>query len=80
MSINDFVEITTFLYLICFSIYLKIQGFVDECVFCVFYAESQDGRQKWRENDFWRKWPVDCRYPAGQKFMSKSLYFAQLSR
>ena len=24
-----------------------------------FYAEIQDGRQKWRENDFWEKSPVE---------------------
>ena len=34
MSINDFVEMTLFLYLICFSIYPKIQGFVNECSLC----------------------------------------------
>ena len=27
--------------------------------FCVFYAEIQDGRQKWFKNDFWKKSPVD---------------------
>ena len=30
----------------------------DKCVFA-FYAEIQDGRQKWRENDFLEKTPVD---------------------
>ena len=24
-----------------------------------FYTEIQDGRQKWRENDFWDNWPED---------------------
>ena len=24
-----------------------------------FYAEIQDGHQRWRENDFWKKSPVD---------------------
>ena len=33
-----------------------------------FYAEIQDGRQKWREYEFWEKSPVDCRYHKGQKF------------
>ena len=28
----------------------------------------QSGRQKWRENDFCKKSPVDCRHPVGQKF------------
>ena len=30
----------------------------DKCVFA-FYAEIQDGRQKWRESDFCEKPPVD---------------------
>ena len=30
----------------------------DKCVFA-FYAEIQDGRQKWWENDFCEKLPVD---------------------
>ena len=30
----------------------------DKCVF-VFYAEIQDRRQKWQENNFWLKSPVD---------------------
>ena len=38
--------------------------FRDKCVFA-FYAEIQDGRQKWHENDF-------CRYPVGQKFRQNS--------
>ena len=24
-----------------------------------FNAEIQDGHQKWRENDFCKKWPID---------------------
>ena len=32
--------------------------FPDECVF-TFYAEIQDGRQKWQENDFGENSPVD---------------------
>ena len=32
--------------------------FQDKCVFA-FKAQIQDGRQKWRENDFWEKSPVD---------------------
>ena len=47
MSINDFIEMTIFLCLICF---------VDEHVFFIFffafYAETQDGCQQWLENDF----------------------------
>ena len=32
--------------------------FRDKHIFA-FKAEIQDGRQKWRENDFWEKLPVD---------------------
>ena len=32
--------------------------FQDKCVFA-FYAEIQDGRQKWQESDFFEKSPVD---------------------
>ena len=38
MSINDFVEMTIFPCLICFPIYPKIQGFVDESVFFCFFV------------------------------------------
>ena len=37
------------------SIWLR---FRDKHVFA-FYAEIQDGCQKWRENNFWEKSPVD---------------------
>ena len=57
MSINDVVEMNIFLCLICFSICDKLQDFIDEYVF--FYAEIQDGRQKWRENNFWENSPLD---------------------
>ena len=33
--------------------------FRDKHVF-VFYAEIQDGHQKWLENDFWEKLQVEC--------------------
>ena len=63
MNTNEFVEMTIFLCLIyIFSIYDKMQGFIDESglfkilfiyyYFFAFYAEIQDGRQKWWENDF----------------------------
>ena len=46
MSINEFVEITILLCLICFSIYDKMQGFIDESglfiYFLAFYAEIQE--------------------------------------
>ena len=47
MNINDSVEMTIFLCLICFSIYPKIQGFLYKCVFFfvfAFYAEIQNER------------------------------------
>ena len=28
----------------------------------MFYAEIQEGHQKWREINFWQKLPVDCAY------------------
>ena len=33
-----------------------------------FYAEIQDGREKWRESDFCEKSPVHSGHPVGQKF------------
>ena len=44
-----------------------MQGFLDESglfnlfiyLFFAFYAEIQNGHQKWWENDFWEKSPVD---------------------
>ena len=65
LSINQFVERTVFLCLICFSIFDKMQGFLDESglliylFFWGFYAEIQNGHQKWQENDFWEKLPLD---------------------
>ena len=42
--------------------------FRDKHVFA-FYTEIQDGRQKWRENDFWQKVASRLyRYPVSQKF------------
>ena len=32
-----------------------------------FYAEIQDGRQKWQETDFWEKSPVDSNNSLGVK-------------
>ena len=37
MSINEFVEMTIFLCLICFSIYNKMQGFINESGLFIFY-------------------------------------------
>ena len=64
MSINQFIEMTIFLCLICSSISDKMQGFLHESGLFIylfifaFDAEIQDG-QKWWENDFWEKSPVD---------------------
>ena len=54
-------KMTIFLCSICFSICAKMQGFIGDYVFflCVFYTEIQDSCQRWRENDFWEKSPVD---------------------
>ena len=74
LSINEFVEMTTFLCLICFA---KMQGFTDESVHqnrsislcfqdkCVFaiYAEIQ--------NDFCKKSPVDSTDTLGVKYFVK---------
>ena len=35
-----------------------LHRFRDKCIY-VFYAEIQDGCQKWRENNFWKKLPVN---------------------
>ena len=60
MSINQFIEMTDFRCLICFSIFDKVQGFLDESGLFIlfiylfaFYAEIQDGRQKWPGKFFW---------------------------
>ena len=37
MSINEFVEMTIFMCLICFSIYDKMQGFIDKSGLFIFY-------------------------------------------
>ena len=44
--------------------------FQDKCVY-VFYAEIQDGCQKWRENDFWKKSPVNSGDTLGIKKFDK---------
>ena len=56
MSINQFVEMTVFLCLICFSFVDKMQGFLDESG---LYAKIQNGQQKLWENDFWENLTVD---------------------
>ena len=48
----------------------------------MFHAEIQDGRQKWRENDFCEKLPVDSAETLWvknfvQKILSKSLCVGQ---
>ena len=51
----------------------KWRIFQDEYVHA-FYAEIQDGCQKWRENDFWQKVPHACIYPVGQNFVEIALF------
>ena len=48
------------------------------CLFIFFasYTEIQNGHQKWQENDFWEKSPVD----SGAKISWKSLYLASFPR
>ena len=48
----------------------------DKYIFA-FYAEGQDGRQKWRENDFLQKL---ASRPCGSKISSKSLKLAPFQR
>ena len=58
------------------SIVSKMNVFFCFCffVFFAFYAEIQDGHQKWRENDFWEKPPVDSADTVGYKnFLEISL-------
>ena len=64
MTINEIVEMTNFLCFICFSIYGKMQGFIDESdlfiyLLFVLYVEIQNGCQNWWENDFCEKSPID---------------------
>ena len=73
MSINDFVEMTIFLCSICFSIYAKMQGFVDECVFfflfCILHRNSR-WPPKMAIKQFWGKVASRLgRYPEVQKFV-----------
>ena len=73
MSINQFVEMTVFLCLICFSIYDKMQGFLDESglfiyFFCVLRKNSRwppkvAGKQFLQKNA-----SRLCRYPGDQTF------------
>ena len=56
---------------------LRVKNFVkiDLChtvsqidVFLCFTQKFKMAAKNGRENDFWGKLPVDCRYPTGQKF------------
>ena len=58
MSINQFVEMTVFLCLICFSIYDKMQGFLDESGLFIFFCVSCRNL----------KWPAKV---AGKLFLGK---------
>ena len=55
MSINDSVEMTIFLCLMFFHFLPKCKVFVYE----YFMTEIQDDCQKWQENNFWEKSPID---------------------
>ena len=70
MSINDFVEMTIFQCLICFSISAKMQGFVDEYVFFPRFTQKYEMATENAGNMiFWGKSPVDSAdKPVGQKF------------
>ena len=47
----------------------------------MFYAEIQNGRQKWRENHLWEMSPIDsAEILVGQKFLTKSFYLAPFPR
>ena len=49
--------------------------FRDKCVFA-FYAEIQDGCQKWWENNFWENSPVESAYTLQVKnFVEKNATF-----
>ena len=83
MSINDFPEMTILLCLIYFFLFMQKFNqpvkdgrkiFFFFFFFFSFYAEIQDGCQKWRENDFWRKVPFDSAHSCGPKISSKLLY------
>ena len=43
-----------------------LHHFRDKCIL-VFYAETQDSYQKWRENDFWQKVPYNFAYTGWAK-------------
>ena len=69
MSINDFVEMTIFLCLVCFSIHAKMQGVLDACV---FFTE---------ENNFWEKSPVESADTLGVKIKDiKDFSFSALRK
>ena len=72
MGINDFVEMTIFLCLICFSTCAKMQGFVDEYVW-VFFRFMQKFKMVTKNCGkaiFGKISPVHSvdLYPTGQKF------------
>ena len=44
-----------------------------------FYAEIQDGRQKWRENNFWEKSPHESADTLGSKISTKSCTVSEIT-
>ena len=75
MSINDFVVMTIYLSVFnMFSIYAKMQGFLNVVFLCVM-QKFKISCQKWRENDFWEKLEVD----SANTLWVKSLFEVALS-
>ena len=77
MSINQFVEMTLFMCLICFSIYDKMQGFLDESGLFIFFningflcltQKFKMASKSSRKTIFQKIASRLCRYPADQKF------------
>ena len=46
----------------------------------MFYAEFQDGRRKWRENNFWHKSPFDSVDILGVKKFEKIVVSCTISK
>ena len=68
MSINDFVDDHLPVFNMFFHSSQNKRFHRGMCIFFFFFffcfvfaynTEIQDGHQKWRENNFWEKWPLD---------------------
>ena len=83
MSINEFVEMTIFLRLICFSIYDKMQGFIDESGLFIFFGVLRRNLRwppKVARKRFLQKVASRLQIPCGSKISSKLLYLAPFPR